>query len=86
MSMEQYGHRFFELKQYVGISDDEVMLVQHFIRGLNSCISGGVHVFELKTMEVAVENAHIVEENLAMALGGKTGVQIGSVPPKSFKY
>lgn len=36
-------------------------------------------------MEVAVEKAHLVEENMAMALGGQTGVQIGSAPPTSFE-
>lgn len=54
------------------------MLVQHFIRGLNAHISGGVRVFEPKTMEVVVEKACIVEENLTMAIGGHTGVKIGS--------
>lgn len=68
--MEQYEWRFYELEQYDGIVDDEGMLVHHFIRGLNACISSGVQVFELKIMEVVVEKAQIVEENLAMDLGG----------------
>lgn len=54
------------------------MLVHHFFRGLNSRLRGGVRVFEPKTMEAAVEKARLVEENLAMALGGHMGVQIGS--------
>lgn len=84
LSVEQYERRFYELKQYAGIGDDETMLVQHFIRGLNARISGGVRVFEPKTMEVAVEKARIVEENLVMALGGHTGVHIGSAPAAGF--
>lgn len=50
------------------------MLVQHFFRGLNAHISGDAHVFEPKTMEVAVEKDWIVEENLDMDLGGQMGV------------
>lgn len=46
MYVEPYERRFYELKQYVGIGDDEAMLVQHFIRDLNACISGGLCVFE----------------------------------------
>lgn len=84
LSVEQYEHRFYELKQYAGIGDDEAMLVQHFIRGLNARISGRVRVFKPKTMEVAVEKACIVEENLTLALGGQTGVQIGSAPIAGF--
>lgn len=42
MTMEQYEHRFFELKQYADIGNDEAMLVQHFIRGSNAHISRGV--------------------------------------------
>lgn len=84
LSVEQYERRFYELKQYAGIRDDEPMLVQHFIRVLNAHISGGVQVFEPKTMEVTVEKARTVEENLIMALGGHTGVQIGSAPIAGF--
>lgn len=35
-------------------------------------------------MEVVVEKAHLVEDNLTMELGGHTGVQIGSAPTSSF--
>lgn len=42
MIVEQYKHKFSELKQYAGIADDEPMLIQHFVRGLNDNISGGV--------------------------------------------
>ncbi|XP_059064757.1 uncharacterized protein LOC131856837 [Cryptomeria japonica] len=35
-------------------------------------------------MEVAVEKAHLVEENLAMALDGQTDVQIGSARSTGF--
>lgn len=74
LSVEQYEWKFYELQQYTSIGDDEGILVQHFIRGLNSFISGGFWVFEPKTMEVAMEIAQIIEENLAMALGGQMGV------------
>lgn len=70
--VEQYEHNLFELKKYVRIEDDEAMLVQHFVRGTNNCISGGVRVFEPKTMEVVMEKVHLVEENLAITLGGQT--------------
>lgn len=49
------------------------MLVHHFVKGLNSHLYGGVRVFEPKTMEVAMEKACLVEENLALALGGHMG-------------
>lgn len=35
-------------------------------------------------MEVAVEKARLVEENLAMAWGGDTSVQIDSAPASGF--
>lgn len=54
------------------------------MRGLNTRISGGVRFFELKTMEVAIDKVCLVEENLAMALGGYTGVSIGSSPTSIF--
>lgn len=53
------------------------MLVHHFVSGLNTHFSGGVRVFKPKTMEITVEKAHLVEENMAMELGGHMGVQIG---------
>lgn len=43
--VDQFEHMFYELKQYVGIGNDEAMLVQHFLRGLNDRISGGVRFF-----------------------------------------
>ncbi|XP_057839807.2 uncharacterized protein LOC131049758 isoform X2 [Cryptomeria japonica] len=79
-SVDQFEHRFYELKQYVGIGNDEVMLVQHFLRGLNDRTSGGVRVFEPASVEVAMAKARLVEQNLSRAHGGQSGVQIGSVP------
>ncbi|XP_059072251.1 uncharacterized protein LOC131043017 [Cryptomeria japonica] len=80
MSVDQFEHRFYELKQYAGIGNDEAMLVQHFLRGLNDRISGGVRVFEPVSVEAAVAKARLVEQNLIRAHGGQAGVQIGSVP------
>lgn len=52
--------------------------MHHFIKGLNAHISGGVRVFKSKTMEVDVENVD-------MALGGHTGVQLGDAPLVGFR-
>ncbi|XP_059075036.1 uncharacterized mitochondrial protein AtMg00860-like [Cryptomeria japonica] len=49
------------------------MLVQHFLRGLNNRISGGVRVFKPASMEIVVAKAKLVELNLIHALGGQTG-------------
>lgn len=81
MIVEKDEHRFFELKQYVSIGNDEVMLIQHFVRGLNAHIRGGVCVFEPKTMEMVVAKARLVEQNLALALARQIGVQIASDRP-----
>lgn len=74
MSMDQFENRFYELKQYAGIGNDEVMLVQHFLRGLNDCISGGVRVVEPVSVEIAIVKAKLVEKNLGRAHGGHFGV------------
>lgn len=78
--MEKYEHRLFELRQYVGIVDDELMLIQHFVRGLSDHISGEVRMHEPKTLEVAMEKARIAKENLALASGGATSRKIVSEP------
>ncbi|XP_057817973.1 uncharacterized protein LOC131030994 [Cryptomeria japonica] len=70
ISVDQFEHMFYELKQYADIGNDEVMLVQHFLRGLNDRISGRVRVFELALIEVAVAKARLVEQNLVRAHGG----------------
>lgn len=57
MTIEHYDKKLSELRQYSEIADDDVMLVQHFIRGLNDRIGGDVWVFEPKTMEMVVEKA-----------------------------
>lgn len=46
------------------------MLVQHFLRGLNDRINGGVRVFEPTLVEIAMAKARLVEMNLSYALGG----------------
>ncbi|GLJ16906.1 hypothetical protein SUGI_0291780 [Cryptomeria japonica] len=83
MIVDQYEHRFYELKQYARIGNDEAMLVQHFLRGLTDRISGGVRVFELASVEIAMVKARLVELNLSHALDGQTSVQIGSAPSSS---
>lgn len=45
------------------------MLIQHFVKGLSDCISGGVRLTESKTLEIEMEKAQIVKENLNFALG-----------------
>lgn len=74
MFIEQYERQFYELKQYAEINHDERMLVQHFVQGLNAQINGDMRFFEPKMMEVATEKDRLVEENLAMALGGHIGL------------
>jgi hypothetical protein len=39
---------------YVGINDSSPQLAQHFIKGLNNRLVGGVKVFEPKTLKDAV--------------------------------
>lgn len=78
--MEQYERRFFELRQYDGYADDEPMLIQHLVRGLNERIGGEVRMHGPKTLEVAVEKARLAEENLSLALGGAIGGQTVSAP------
>lgn len=70
MSVYQFEHKFYELKQYVRIGNNEAILVQHFFRGLNDCISRGVRVFEPALVEVAMVKAKLVEQNLIRAHGG----------------
>lgn len=57
-----------------------MMLVQHFMRGLNDCINGGVRVFEPSSVELAMAKSKLIENNLACAHGGQLGVQIGNAP------
>lgn len=42
MIVKKYKHKFFEIKNYARITDDKPMVIQHFVRGLNDRISGGV--------------------------------------------
>lgn len=72
--MDQFEHKSYELKQYGGIDNDEAMLVQHFLRGLNDRINGGVRIFEPTLVEVAMVKARLVEQSLSRAHGGQSGV------------
>lgn len=49
------------------------MLIQHFVRGLSDHISGEVWMHEPKTLEVDMEKARLVEENIALVSGGAVG-------------
>lgn len=50
-----------------------MILLEHFIRGLNDYIGADVRVLEPKSMEVAVEKARLIEEKLSLALRGSIG-------------
>ena len=45
MIIVEYERKFYELMPYAGISDNPPQLSQHFIRGLNNWLVGGVKVF-----------------------------------------
>lgn len=74
MSVDQFEHRLYELKLYVRLDNNEAMLVQLFLRGLNDRISGRVRVFEPASIEVVMAKARLVEKNLSHAHGGQSGV------------
>ncbi|XP_059064765.1 uncharacterized protein LOC131856844 [Cryptomeria japonica] len=69
MIVDQYEQRFYELKQYVEIGNDEALLVKKFMRGLNDRISGGVRVFEPSLVELVMVKSKLVEKNLARGHG-----------------
>ena len=54
MTVVEYERKFFELMSYAGINDSSPLMVQHFIRGLNANIIGGVKVFQPKTLKDAI--------------------------------
>ena len=54
MIVVEYELKFYELMPFLGISDNPTQLAQHFIRGLNNHLVGGVKVFEPKTLKDVV--------------------------------
>lgn len=62
LSVTQYENKFFELLPYVDYLKDEKLLVNRFIRGLNSGIAGPVRMAAPGSLWVAVEKALIAEE------------------------
>lgn len=54
MTMVEYDKKFFKLMPYTRISDSSLVMVQHFIRGTNDRIIGGVKVFQPKTLKDVV--------------------------------
>lgn len=61
MLVTKYEHRFYELMFFSVFSENSAQLTQHFIRGLNNCIIGGVKVLEPKILKDVVCRAIIVE-------------------------
>ena len=59
MSVDDYERKFIELKSYLGFKDDEPMLTQHFLRGLNGRLACSVRMFEPRTINDAVIKAHL---------------------------
>ena len=54
MTVAEYERKFYDLMPCVGISNNPTHLAQHFIRGLNNYLVGGVKVLEPKTLKDAV--------------------------------
>lgn len=52
MIVDHYENRFFELKKYASLVEDEEMLVKCFIRGLNACTNGGVSTKNLGSCHI----------------------------------
>ena len=77
MTIVEYERKFFELVPYAGVSDSSPLMVQHFIRGLNDSIIGGVKVFQPKTLKDVVLRATLVEASVFSGQGGVPGVQAG---------
>ena len=53
-------------------------MTQHFIRGLNNHIIGGIKVFEPKTLKDAVHQAILVEKSVNLGQGGFVGALAAS--------
>ena len=73
MTVIEYECKFYELMPFSVISDNPTQLAQHFIRGLNNNIVGGVKVFEPKTLKDVVHRAILVEQSVNLGHGGFVG-------------
>ena len=78
MTITEYERKFFELIPFSGFSDNPTQLAQHFIRGLNNRLAGGVKVFEPKTLKDAVHRATLVEQSVNLGHGGFVGAPSAS--------
>lgn len=74
MIVDQREDRFFELKQYASTTNNDTLLVQHSVQGLNDYINDNdnVRVFETKILEFVMAKTKLVEENIVRGLGGKS--------------
>ena len=70
MTVVEYERKFYELIPFSRISDNLAQLAQHFIRGLNNHLVGGVKVFDPKTLKYVVHRAILVEQSVNLGHGG----------------
>ena len=54
----------------IGISDNSPLMVQYIIQGLNNYFIGGVKVFQPKTLKDVIQQAILMEHNVALGYGG----------------
>ena len=78
MTIVEYECKFYELMPYSWISDNPTQLAQHFIRGLNNHLVGGVKVFEPKSLKDVMHQAILVEQSVNLGHGGFVGAPIVS--------
>jgi hypothetical protein len=60
---------------YTGISDNSLLMVQHFIRGLNDNIIGNVKIFQPISLKDTFLQALLLEVSMNSAQGGLENVQ-----------
>lgn len=84
MSVTEYERKFYELMSFSGSNENSAQLTQHFIRGLNNHIIGGVKVFEPKNLRDVVHRAIIVEKSVNLGQGGFVGAPTASGPKGDF--
>ena len=78
MSVTEYERKFYELMSFSRFSENLAQLTQHFIRGLNNHIIGGVKVFEPKNLKDAIHRAILVEQSVNLGQGGFVGALAAS--------
>ena len=75
MIEDQYERWFLGLRQYSNYSYDEVLLTQHFFRGLKDSIIGDVHLHQPRTLALATKKERIFESNVARGFSVRSGSQ-----------